>query len=157
MFKRIKKSPRNKFQILKKKETIFSLYFGWRLRVILEKTTQKLRGPFRSHRQYIIATIALVFIVSGSLVLRNTYFSKAATYEWTQSVWTSQTANTAQHGVDNDNWEQYSAVDSSVSTGESVSIISETTALTHTTTSDFSSGTSVGTLTTGDQVSLDLP
>jgi hypothetical protein len=44
MFKKTKKSPRDKFnRITKKRETIFSLYFGWRLRVILERTTRILK------------------------------------------------------------------------------------------------------------------
>jgi len=165
MFNKIKRSPREKFtKIIKKRETILSLYFGWRLRVILEKTTERLRGPFRTHKQYVLATLTLIFLISGSLVIKNYYFSQAATYEWTQTAWTTQTSNTHTHTNEMDatpplqgSWVEYSAVDSSVSTGNSVSIIAETTSLEHTLSGHFSAGTSQGTLTTGDQVSLDLP
>ncbi len=165
MFKKIQKSPRDKFtKIIKKRETILSLYFGWRLRLILEKTTERLRGPFRTHRQYVLATLSLIFLLSGSLLIKNYYFSQAATYEWAQTAWTTQTSNTHTHTNEMDSnaplrgeWVEYSAVDANVSTGNSVSIISEVTSLEHTSSDQFSTGDSQGTLTTGDQVSLDLP
>jgi len=105
----------------------------------------------------ILSSFFLIALV-GVFVYQN-YIAKAATYGWVQTTWSSLTANTAQHTTDQTGWAQYSAVDSNVSTGDSVSIISETTALTQTSTDDFSAAgsTSQGTLTTGDQVSLDLP
>jgi len=56
-------------------------------------------------------------------------------------------------------WDEYSSADANLdfTTLGQVSIASEITALEHTSSADFSSGTSSGTLTTGDQVSLDLP
>jgi len=103
----------------------------------------------------VLSSIFLVVAV-GVFVYRN-YIAKAATYGWIQTTWSSLTANTAQHTTDQTGWTQYSAVDSSVSTGDSVSIISEVTSLEHTSSDQFSLGDSQGTLTTGDQVSLDLP
>jgi len=105
-----------------------------------------------------IVILSSFFLISlvGIFVYQN-YIAKAATYGWVQTAWSSLTANTAQHTTDQNNWVQYSAVDANVATGDSVSITSETTALTHTLSADFSAGTSQGTLTTGDQVSLDLP
>ncbi len=103
----------------------------------------------------ILSSVFLVALV-GLFIYRD-YIAKAATYGWMQTTWSSLTSTTAQHGTDNNGWSQYSAVDSSVSTGDSVSIISEVTSLEHTSSTDFSAGESSGTLTTGDQVSLDLP
>jgi len=109
------------------------------------------------NKKKIIILSSIFLAVSVGIFIYRDYIAKAATYGWVQTTWSSLTANTAQHTTDQTGWAQYSAVDSNVSTGDSVSIISETTALTQTSTDDFSGGTSSGTLTTGDQVSLDLP
>ncbi len=107
-------------------------------------------------RKIVILSSFFLIALVGIFVYQN-YIAKAATYGWVQTTWSTLTGTTAQHTSNQSGWTEYSAVDSNVSTGDSVSIISETTALTHTSTDDFSSGTSVGALTTGDQVSLDLP
>ncbi|HAT74330.1 MAG: hypothetical protein US30_C0002G0064 [Candidatus Moranbacteria bacterium GW2011_GWF2_36_839] len=103
----------------------------------------------------VLSSIFLVVAV-GVFVYRN-YIAKAATYGWIQTTWSSLTANTAQHTTDQTGWTQYSAVDSNVATGDSVSITSEITSLSQSSSTEFATGTSQGTLTTGDQVSLDLP
>ena len=105
----------------------------------------------------IIILASIFLVVSVGIFIYRDYIAKAATYGWVQTTWSSLTANTAQHTSNQENWTEYSAVDSNVSTGGSVSIISEITSLTHDDSTEFSTGTSVGTLTTGDQVSLDLP
>lgn len=161
MFQKItKRSSKAKYQIIKKRETIFSLYFGWRLRLILEKTTQKLRGPFRTHKQYILATLTLILVISTSLIVKNYYYSKAATYEFNQTNWDGgETANTANHNDNQTGWDEYQSADSNLdfSTEGEVSISSTTETLTHTTTTDFSGGESTGVITTDDEIKLDLP
>ncbi|MFZ2975999.1 MAG: hypothetical protein WA055_05240 [Candidatus Moraniibacteriota bacterium] len=109
------------------------------------------------NKRKIVILSSFFLIALVSIFVYQNYIAKAATYGWVQETWSSLTSNTAQHTTDQTGWAQYSAVDSSVSTGDSVSIISETTSLTHDDSTEFSTGTSVGTLTTGDQVSLDLP
>ena len=107
-------------------------------------------------KKTILFSIVFIFILMGAFIYHN-YIAKAATYGWVQTVWSTLSSNTAEHVSDQTGWEEYSAKDSNVSTGDSVSITSEITTLTHTTTSDFSSGTGTGTITTGDEVGLDLP
>lgn len=109
------------------------------------------------NRKKIVILSSIFLVVAVGIFVYRDYIAKAATYGWVQTTWSSLTANTAQHTTDQTGWAQYSAVDANVATGDSVSITSETTALTHTLSADFSAGTSSGTLTTGDQVSLDLP
>ncbi|MDA3814972.1 MAG: hypothetical protein PF549_01235 [Patescibacteria group bacterium] len=153
---------RNK-NIQKKRETILSLYFGWRLRIILERTTQKLRGPFKTHKQYLVATLTLIFIISGSLIVKNHYFSKAATYEWLQTSWTTgETTNTHTHTNEQASpgtWDEYQSADSNLdfSTEGEVSISPTTETLTHESETDFSNGISTGVTTTGGIIQLDLP
>ena len=104
---------------------------------------------------------SLFFILlSGAIFVYHNYTAKGATYGWTQTTWSSLTGNTRNHPDEVANpgvWSEYSAIDPNISIGESISIIAETTALTHDDSTEFSAGTSQGTLTTGDQVSLDLP
>ena len=164
MLKKIKKSPRDKFnRIIKKRETILSLYFGWRLRVILEKTTEKLRGPFRTHKQYVLATLTLMLLISGSLIVKNYYFSQAATYEWLQTDWDGGvTANTHTHTAEQASkgtWDEYQSADSNLDfiTSGQVSISETIQTLTHDETTEFTNGTSTGVLITNDEIKLDLP
>lgn len=111
----------------------------------------------RINKKKVVILSSVFLVVAVGIFIYRDYIAKAATYGWVQTTWSSLTATTAQHTSNQSGWEQYSAVDSNVSTGDSVSIISETTSLTHDDSTEFSTGTSVGTLTTGDQVSLDLP
>ncbi|MFZ2882509.1 MAG: hypothetical protein WA019_05535 [Candidatus Moraniibacteriota bacterium] len=109
------------------------------------------------NKKQVIFFGALFILSSAVIFIYHNYTAKGATYGWLQTTWTTQTANTADHTVNQTGWTEYSAADPHVATGESVSITTETATLTHTTTDDFSNGAQQGTLTTGDQVSLDLP
>lgn len=109
------------------------------------------------NKKKIVILSSVFLIVLVSVFVYQNYIAKAATYGWVQTTWSTLTGNTAQHTSNQTGWTEYSAVDSNVSTGDSVSITSEVTSLEQTSSDDFSTGTSVGTLTTGDQVSLDLP
>jgi hypothetical protein len=106
-----------------------------------------------------ILFLSILFIVASlGIFFYKDYIAKGATYGFIQSSWSGgQTANTAVHPTNENNWNQYSAKDANTSAGATVSITSEITALTHTLSADFSGGTGTGVLTTGDQVSMDLP
>lgn len=122
----------------------------------------------------IILWVGMFIVASVGIFLFRDYVAKGATYGWIQTNWGGGIIATqgacealggtwansvcvANHTNNQNNWQAYSAVDANVTAGDSVSIVSEITALTHTLSTDFSAGTSQGTLTTGDQVSLDLP
>jgi hypothetical protein len=104
-----------------------------------------------------------MFLISGSLVIKNYHFSKAATYEWLQTSWTTgETTNTHTHTNEQaspGNWDEYQSADSNLdfSTEGEVSISPTTEILTHTSTDDFSNGTSTGVITTDNEIKLDLP
>ena len=106
--------------------------------------------------------ISIFLIVGGVVFFGINYFAKGATYGWTQTAWDTLSSNTRAHTDEQANpgvWDEYSSADANLdfTTLGQVSIASEITALERTSSADFSSGTSSGTLTTGDQVSLDLP
>ena len=106
--------------------------------------------------------ISIFLIVGGIVFFSINYFAKGATYGWTQTAWDTLSSNTRAHTdeqADPGVWDEYSSADANLdfTTPGQVSIASEITDLTHTSSDDFSAGTSSGTLTTGDQVSLDLP
>jgi hypothetical protein len=110
----------------------------------------------KKKKQILIYSL-LFFVFSGAIFLYHNYTAKGATYGWIQTTWNTQTTNIADHTINQTGWTEFSAVDPNVAVGESISITTETATLTHTTTDDFSNGTIHGTLTSGDQVSLDLP
>lgn len=106
----------------------------------------------------IIISTTIFLIVGGIVFFSINYFAKGATYGFIQEAWTGGvTTNTAVHPTNETGWTEFSAKDANVATGTTVSITAETATLTHTTTDDFSNGTQQGILTSGDQLSLDLP
>jgi hypothetical protein len=140
------------------------LYFGWQIRIVMERIKdlrKHIVGPFRQYWQFITAVFILILLTSAFFFFRHQAGIYAATYNWTQNDWSggASTTATALHPGDRDYWDQYQSADSSLSASSSVGIIASLAALTHTTASDFSAGTSTGAIasTTLDALVLDLP
>jgi hypothetical protein len=121
----------------------------------MKKLNQKMIMIFRKNK--VIISVGFFVVLSVGIFIYKDYIAKGATYGWTQSSWvTGITANTATH-PDDGTWDEYSAADSNITAGDTVSITSSTQTLTHDSEEDFSGGTSTGVVTTGGTISLDLP
>ncbi len=149
---------------IKNKGLILPLYFGWQIRVIIEKVSdlrQHIVGPFKKYWHFMTVVIMLVTATSAFLILKQYNDTQAATYYFTQSDWSggASTTDIAIHGTDNSTWDKYQSADSNIdfSTNNQISIASTTQTLTHTLSADFANGTSVGVSTSSDEISLDLP
>ncbi len=162
MPKQNKSKQLNKRPIEDKKGLILPLYFGWQLRIILEKVSdlrQHIVGPFQKYWHFMAVVIMLITATSAFLILKQHNDTQAATYYWTQNDWSggASTTDIAIHGTDNDTWTAYQSADSNLTIGGNVSITATTQTLTHTLSIDFANGTSVGVSTSSDEISLDLP
>jgi hypothetical protein len=146
----------------KKPGLILPLYFGWQVRIVLEKIndlSQHIVGPFKKYWQFISVVLLLIITASTLIFLKNYTDTRAATYNWTQNSWTNgaSTTATALHSVDNDNWSYYQSADANLSASSTVGIMAGIATLTHTSSTDFALGIGVGVSTSSDEISLDLP
>ena len=143
-------------------EITLPLYFGWQIKIILEKVKdlkKHIVGPFKEYWQYMSAVVVLIALVSTALILRQFSPSRAATYNWVQSSWTggASTTATASHTnvSDRTNWDKYQSASSNMTIGSNLSITPTTASTTHTLDGDFT-GTNVNTKVASGSVMLNL-
>ncbi|MFH1956104.1 MAG: hypothetical protein ABIJ28_00430, partial [Patescibacteria group bacterium] len=96
----------------------------------------------------------LVFLVLGSFIF-DYQAILGATYHWAQSSWSggADTITTASHATDQSNWTKYYSASTTISAGTNLTLSTEASSTTHTTTADFS-GTHSQTVMSGDSVAL---
>lgn len=108
-------------------------------------------GVFPTHRwlrRSLLGASIMAVIVFGVLLTNSRL--RAATYTWVQSAWTGGvTGTTAVHPTNQTGWTEYSAKDSNVSAGATVSLSSSTQTVTDTSDTDFTGGTQSNTAITG--------
>ena len=127
----------------RKKEFIFPLYFGWEIAVRRVKDLRKhIVGPFKKYWQYMTVVVILMVIVSAGFFINNYYDIKASTFSWTQTDWTGGVdgGSFPDHTDNKTNWTKYSAVDSSMATTTSLSLVPTASSITETTDADFNAG-----------------
>jgi hypothetical protein len=88
-------------------EIILRLYFGWQIKIILERVKNlknHIVGPFKEYWQYMTAVFILIAVVSIGLLLQSDYRAKGATYGWIQNTW-SGGADEKEHHRSGGDWE----------------------------------------------------
>lgn len=141
---------------------ILPLYFGWQIRIVLERINdlkQHIVGPFKKYWQFMSVIVLLIITVSTIIFFKNFTDTRAATYNWTQNSWTdgASTTATALHPTNGTDWKYYQSADPSISASSTAGIMAGIATLTHTSSTDFALGIGTGVATSSDEISLDLP
>ncbi len=155
------KTRNKKTNTRKKREIVLPLYFGYRIRIALERMKQikkQIISPFKKRWQYFSAVFALILIVAV-LVFENYNLVYAATYTFSQSSWAGGVSgDTLTHPTSSST--NYASASNMVLAENSVALSTTTNTFTQTSDTDFAGGTFSSTQqngTIGSGASVRLP
>jgi len=70
-----------------KKEIILPLYFGWGIKVAIDKFEEKIVTPFKNKYEFVGVFILVSIIVMGTMIFLTINTTLGVTYTWTQTDW----------------------------------------------------------------------
>ncbi|MCU0652968.1 MAG: fibronectin type III domain-containing protein, partial [Candidatus Pacebacteria bacterium] len=125
-----------------KRGLVLSLYFGWQLRIFLEKGTEKTFWIFKNYWQYAAIVILMISAVGIGIFFHEYRFAAAETFSWNQSDWSGGTSTIAAvHPTNKLGWTEYYEKDTELSASSTLSLAPIAYTVIQTSDTDFASGT----------------
>jgi len=94
----------------KKKEILLPLYFGWGIKVVVDKFEEKVISPFKNKYQFTGVFLLVSIAVVGIVMLLTMNTTIGVTYTWVQTDWDQgATSSYPLHPTYTTGWEYYSS------------------------------------------------